>query len=96
MQAGAAGHITKANAAHELLDAICNCVTQSLTSQLVSQSSIIPLIKKFPLAIRNRKLRRTAVHTDQDRWENPNSGNIKAFYSRKMDVDFSTIFSNFS
>ena len=41
------------------------------------------------VAIWNRKLRRTTIHTDDNLWENPTSGNIKTFHSWKMDVHLS-------
>src|SRR5215472_8315393 len=58
----------------------------SLDSSSVNEITVIPIRKFLPLNFGKRKLPRTTIHTDQNLWENPNSGNIKTFHSGEMDV----------
>ena len=62
---------------------------ESLDGSSVYEATIVPVCKLFPFSFRNRELPRTTIHTDQDSWENPNSGNVETFHSRKVDIHLS-------
>jgi hypothetical protein len=47
--------------------------------------SVFP--KHTQLSFWNRKLRKTAIHADQQLWEYENGGLVQILDARKMDVD---------